>query len=114
MGVMTALKAANRQWNNLSPELTREIGKLRFVHPTALLIKNLSFYTLSVEPFVENYNAKRVVITEHGYFLKLIGYVNWKPILKKRGGLEFSIRKIERIDRCLRAKRLGTNRISGD
>ena len=68
MGVMTALKAANHQWNNLSPELTREIGKVRFVHPTALLIKDLSFYTLSVEPFVENYNAKRVVITEHGYF----------------------------------------------
>ena len=63
-----ALKAANRQWNNLSPELTREIGKLRFVHPTALLIKNLSFYTLSEELFDENYDARCVLIKEHGYF----------------------------------------------
>ena len=38
-----ALKAANRQWNNLDSEMTREIGKLRFVHPTALLIKDLEF-----------------------------------------------------------------------
>ena len=38
-----ALKAANRQWSNLDAEMTREIGKLKFIHPTALLIKDLKF-----------------------------------------------------------------------
>ena len=38
-----ALKAANRQWSTLSPDASRKIESCRFIHPTALLINDLTF-----------------------------------------------------------------------
>ena len=63
-----ALKAANRQWNNLSPELTREIGKLKFVHPAAILIKDLEFYYL-----LQNAWCKQPLVVR--YKSKALGYI---------------------------------------
>ena len=38
-----ALKTASRRANSLSSEVAREISNCRFIHPTALLIKDLEF-----------------------------------------------------------------------
>ena len=43
---LTALKTTNRQWNTLSPDVTRQIRHFRPIHPTALLIKDLEFTRL--------------------------------------------------------------------
>ena len=40
---LTALKTTNRQWHELSPDVTRQIRNFRPIHPTALLIKDLEF-----------------------------------------------------------------------
>ena len=42
MTPVLALKATNRQWHNHLPsEVSKEIGRFRFSHPTAPLIKDL-------------------------------------------------------------------------
>ena len=45
----TALKTTHRQWNELSPDVTRQIRNFRPIHPTALLIKDLAFTRLPEE-----------------------------------------------------------------
>ena len=38
-----ALMCTNRKWSKLSPDTARQIRRWKFIHPTAVLIKELTF-----------------------------------------------------------------------
>ena len=53
MAASAIVRQANRQWNTLQPNVCTEIDNWRFIHPTALLIKELTFEVREQDSFWE-------------------------------------------------------------
>ena len=81
MSDLCALQTSNRQWKRLPPELTRQIRKWRFAHPTALMVKQLRFTRLPEQNRTGGGVYDRACLwieamPQHSSFLQLVGFEN--------------------------------------